>query len=270
MRIAAPAKVNLSLRVLGKRSDGFHDIETLMVRLDLADELEIELTSTPEISIVCEEPGVPADERNLAWRAAAAFREATGRDFGCRIHLTKRVPHGAGLGGGSSDAASVFVALDSLLGTGLGPAELLPLAAGIGSDIPFFLDGRAAWCRGRGELLEPATGIPALDLVLVKPPFPVPTGWAYSAWSPQAEAQSFEAQGVTFFNDLEAPVFGKHLVLPTLKAWLAAQPGVAGAMMSGSGSTVFAVLNEASEGWEERVHAAFGDTFWVARCRTLP
>lgn len=268
MRIAAPAKVNLSLRVVAKRADGFHEIDTLMAELDLADELDIEVTPGGGISIECAEPGVPADERNLAHRAASAFRMATGLDFGCRIRLVKHVPHGAGLGGGSSDAAAVLRALDILLGTNLGAHGLREMAAGIGSDVPFFLTGGAATCRGRGEILEPVAGLPGFDLLLVKPPFPVPTGWAYSQWSPGMAASTFEVRDVAFFNDLEAPVFGKYLVLPALKAWLAAQAGVAGAMMSGSGSTIFAILEGPAPGLEQRIVEAFGGTFWVRRCRT--
>jgi 4-diphosphocytidyl-2-C-methyl-D-erythritol kinase len=270
MTIDAPAKVNLTLRVLGRRPDGFHDIETLMAPLDLADRLEVDLKDSPGVDFSCSDSSLPMDGSNLVCKAVAAFSHAIGRDFGVRIHLEKNIPHGAGLGGGSSDAAAVLKALNELLGVGFSVEELENLAASIGSDVPFFIRCVPAICRGRGERIEPVAGIRGAEILLVKPPFPVSTAWAYGAWAaaPKSDATFAPKFGsISMVNDLEAPVFSKHLQLPVLKRWLAAQHGVVAAMMSGSGSTVFAVLDGAGEDLGGRVREEFGKSFSVWRCR---
>lgn len=270
MTIDAPAKVNLTLRVLGRRQDGFHDIETLMAPLDLADRLEVELMESPGLDFSCSDPSLPVDGSNLVCKAVTAFAAATGRELGVRIHLEKRIPHGAGLGGGSSDAAAVLKALNELLGVGLSVEELEKIAASIGSDVAFFIRGVPAICRGRGERVEPVEGVPSAEILLAKPPFPVSTAWAYGAWAAAEKSpETFPAMlgSIAMVNDLESPVFSKHLQLPVLKRWLATQPGVTAAMMSGSGSTVFAVLEGADKNLAERVREEFGESFSVWRCR---
>ncbi len=270
MSIDAPAKVNLVLRVLGKRADGFHAIETLMVPVTLSDRLEIGLCEGGGLEFTCSDPTLPLDGTNLVCRAVEAFRERTGFDGGVRVHLEKRIPHGAGLGGGSSDAAAVLRGLNGLVGAGLEVEDLEELAAGLGSDVPFFVRGVPAWCRGRGEIVEPHAGeLPGGELLLVKPPFPVPTAWAYGAWARGGfPATSGGRLGsIEVMNDLERPVFSKYLVLPVLKDWLLGQEGVAAAMMSGSGSTMIAFLSGGADGLEERVREEFGGTFAMFRCR---
>jgi 4-diphosphocytidyl-2C-methyl-D-erythritol kinase len=174
----SPAKLNLSLRVLSKRPDGFHEIETLMVKLPgLADEITI--LPSDQFSFTCSDPSLPTDSRNLAVKAVEALAEKTGHPQHYQIHLEKRIPHGAGLGGGSSNAATVLLALNSQLANPLSPQELHELAATIGSDVPFFLYAGAAWCRGRGEIIEAAPAPPALPIVLFKPGFSVSTADAY-------------------------------------------------------------------------------------------
>jgi len=270
MTIEAPAKVNLTLRVLRRREDGFHEIETLMVPITLADVIDISLLSDSGIWLSCSDRSVPSDESNLAHRAARAFAEYTGLDFGVSIYIQKNIPHGAGLGGGSSDAASVLVALNHLLETNLAPAKLERLAATLGSDIPFFIRGEPAHCRGRGEILEPFEGLPAAEFLLVKPPFPIPTGWAYQAWAESKKTAATFQQlhgSITLMNDLEVPVFSKYLVLPALKRGLQEHPGVSAAMMSGSGSTIFAILQDGAEGIEEWVRDEFGESFQTFRAQ---
>jgi 4-diphosphocytidyl-2-C-methyl-D-erythritol kinase len=269
MTIPAQAKVNFSLRILGKRDDGYHAIETLMVPISLADELEVGVSDGSGIVLTCDDPEVPADSRNLVWRAAEAFGRRVGRVFAVRIVLRKRIPHGAGLGGGSSDAAAVLRGLDSLLGTALGEAGLEKIAAEIGSDVPFFIRSRPQWCRGRGEIMEEAGDIPPARLLLVKPPFPVSTAWAYSQKS-GGPADAVQAHGgIRLVNDLEAPVFHKFLLLPTIKSWLLTQPEVSAAMMSGSGSTIFAILKTDAGDLPARACARFGESLWTHECRTL-
>jgi len=271
MTIQAPAKVNLVLRILGKRPDGFHEIETLMVPVSLADTLDVTVEVGEGIVISCNDPAVPSDATNLAHRAVVAFSTHTGKKFHTHIDLKKSIPWGAGLGGGSSDAAAVLIALNRLLSAGLTESEMTEIAASIGSDIPFFLRGHPAWCRGRGELIESAGSIPAANLLLIKPPFPVSTAWAYQAWAAAGKpAQEFSQHlgELQLTNDLEAPVFSKYLLLPALKSWLLRQPDVAAAMMSGSGSTVFAVLDGDAAGLDKRVRDEFGSEMWTCFCRT--
>ena len=275
MKFLAPAKVNLSLRVLRRRDDGFHDIETLMAPISIFDTLEIERHSGSGLQFTCSDAALPTGNENLAVRAARLFCGKFGYEPHVSIALKKEIPHGAGLGGGSSDAATVLLALDQLFETNLPRKELSQLAAELGSDVPFFIHQSAAWCRGRGEIVEPCA-MPPLPLLLIKPPFGVPTPWAYKNWR-----DSLEIPGVHYApqhfawgemaNDLERPVFEKYLQLAELKQWLLAQPETAGALMSGSGATVFAVLREKSQGpaLAERTTNDFGPNFWLCLAETV-
>jgi 4-diphosphocytidyl-2-C-methyl-D-erythritol kinase len=267
----APAKINLTLRVLGKREDGFHEIETLIVPLGLADRLTIE--EAEEWSFSCDDPTVPGDERNLVVRAARLFFAETGVKGNARVRLMKTIPHGAGLGGGSSDAAATLRMLDQFYGTGLARERLMRMAAELGSDVPVFIAGGAAWCRGRGEIVEPADFAQRLPVLLLKPNFGVPTPWAYKHWkdSRRLEGVRYEAQEFPWGrleNDLERPAFEKYLVLGAIKEWLRRQPETAGALMSGSGSTMFALLREAGLGetLAARARGMFGEV-WA--CETV-
>lgn len=267
--IDAPAKLNFSLRVLRKREDGFHEIDSLMVRVPgLCDRLTI--TPSAEDGFACDDPGVPADGSNLVLKALEAYRSASG--FGGKFHLSleKRVPHGAGLGGGSSDAAATLNALDRFNPAPLGVARLMEIAATLGSDIPFFLGPPAARATGRGEVIEAAEGPPALPVLLLKPGFGVATPDAYRRWSDSAELPGIDYVPQVFpwgelVNDLERPVFWKHLFLAEMKSWLLARPEVAGALMSGSGSTMFAVLKDpqAAETVIEAARRELDPTLWA-------
>ena len=248
MQLFAPAKINLSFKILGRRADGFHEIETLMAPISLRDELTIEPNESGFL-FATDDPTLPAGQDNLVVRAAASFFGEMKEEPRVRITLRKEIPHGAGLGGGSSDAASTLLGLNALYGGRLLPSRLTNLAAGIGSDVPFFLGQSAAWCRGRGELVEPAAKIPQMPLLLLKPEFGVSTPWAYQRWRDSRELPGVDyaaqsAGELTLQNDLERPVFEKHIFLAQMKGWLRAQPEVIAALMSGSGSTMFAVLRD--------------------------
>ena len=276
MQVSAPAKINLSLRVLRRRDDGFHEIETLMAPIAIRDTLDIEPRDGGGIEFTCSDSTLPADGTNLVVRAAAAFAAIAGTGPHVRIFLKKEIPHGAGLGGGSSDAAATLLALDAIFETRLPFAELTRIAAEIGSDVPFFLARSAAWCRGRGEIVEPCALPHSLPLLLIKPPFGVPTPWAYQRWRDSLEIPGvpYAPQtlgGITLVNDLERPVFEKHIQLAEMKRWLLEQPETAAALMSGSGSTMFAVLREKSLGpaLSEKARAQFGPHTWLALTETL-
>ncbi len=277
MQVMAPAKINLSLRVLGRRSDGFHEIETFIAPISICDEIRIDRRpGKQEIAFRCDDPSVPKGEDNIVVRAANIFFEQTKIAGGVSIALKKRIPHGAGLGGGSSDAASTLLALNELFGTNLPREALAEIAEMIGSDVPFFIFQAAAVCKGRGELVRLTRLRQQLSLLLLKPEFGVPTPWAYSRWRDSCEipgvpsgAQQFRQQ--SFMNDLERPVFEKFVFLAQLKMWLLKQLEVGAALMSGSGSTVFAVLrsNARADLLAKRAKAELDPELWTCATRTL-
>jgi 4-diphosphocytidyl-2-C-methyl-D-erythritol kinase len=275
MQALAPAKINLSFEIKGRREDGFHEIETLMAPISLSDRLMIERGFTNDIKFACDDSSVPGGEENLVVRAARLFQKATKVGAGVEIALEKKIPHGAGLGGGSSDAAATLLGLNELFETRLDQKELMRLAAQIGSDVPFFILGSAATCRGRGEIVEPARLPGNFNLLLVKPDFGVPTPWAYGKWKDSRELPGMkyapqELSGVRFVNDLERPVFEKFVLLGYLKTWLRLQPEVGAALLSGSGSTVFAVLRDDADADKLAAHVRedIDPTLWTCVCKT--
>ena len=276
MQLYAPAKINLSLEIKGRREDGFHEIETLMVPLSLADRLMIERANEKEgIDFSCDDAALPPGEDNLVVRAARLFQERTKISGGLKISLEKKIPHGAGLGGGSSDAATTLLGLNELFETRLAEKDLMELAAQLGSDVPFFVAQAAAICRGRGEIVNPVKLPVALRLLLMKPDFGVPTPSAYARWKDSRELPGVdyapqEFSGVRFTNDLERPVFEKFILLAHLKTWLREQSEVGAALLSGSGSTVFAVLRDGAnaEELEVRVRENVDATVWTCLCET--
>tara|TARA_B100000963_G_scaffold355409_1_gene373616 strand:- start:2871 stop:3713 length:843 start_codon:yes stop_codon:yes gene_type:complete len=247
MTVFAPAKLNFSLQILGKREDGFHELKTLMVPVaGLCDRLEINPSESFELETGNAEVG-PV-ETNLVTRALRLFEQSTGRRCSYRIKLEKHIPSGAGLGGGSSDAAAVLRALNEVEKAGLGNAELEEMAALLGSDVPFFLRDSPCWCRGRGEVLE-ETSLASQEVVLLKPAFSVNTVDAYRRWAESTDlADVFygpqQVDDLQMINDLERPAFARFPFLAELKMWLLDRRGVKGAMMSGSGATVFAILEK--------------------------
>jgi 4-diphosphocytidyl-2-C-methyl-D-erythritol kinase len=276
MQLFAPAKINLSFEIKGRRPDGFHEIETVMTPISLADSLTLETTENEgAIDFSCDDPSLPTGDDNLVVRAVKLFREATEIRKGIRILLEKKIPHGAGLGGGSSDAASTLLGLNELFGAGLEENDLLKLAAQLGSDVPFFIARSSAVCRGRGEMVSPISLAVPLNLLLLKPDFGVPTSWAYGKWKgsqqlPGVDYAPQEFGGGRFVNDLERPVFEKFVLLAHLKTWLRRQPEVGVALMSGSGSTLFALLHEGSAAQKliTHVRAEIDPTLWTCICKS--
>ena len=246
----APAKINLSLRVLGKRSDGFHEIESLIVPLssaDLGDTLFFE--PAENYRLLCDAPGVPLDETNLITMAVRKFEQSLGRSCHWEITLEKKIPHGAGLGGGSSDAATTLLALNELEEGGFSNRQLAEMGASFGSDVPFFIYQQACTVKGRGELVEPVDGLDVSGqaLLLLKPTFGVSTPDAYRHCldADKLSGVAYTSQKMPWgeiVNDLEKPVFYKHRFLAEMKLWLLDQAEVEAAMMSGSGSTMMAFL----------------------------
>ncbi len=250
-----PAKVNLFLRVLAREHDGYHGIETLFCRIALADTLEVTRTDR-DIVLDVEGADVGPLTDNLAWRAADAVLAATGRRFGVRMRLVKRIPAGAGLGGGSSDAAAALLAVNELAGNAIPRAEVLHMASRIGADVPFFVTEAScalAWGHGHRMLRLPA--LPAMPVLLVIPPVAVPTALAYQ-WIDEIRQTTGPRGSVALDldvlhnwsdlarlggNDFEAAIFGRH---PNVRAAFEALTGTHPLLcrMSGSGSAVFAVF----------------------------
>lgn len=247
----AQAKINLYLRVLGRREDGYHQIETVMQTLQFAD--RVILRGRPcGIGLQCDAPELTAGPDNLAWRAAALLAEAF-PGHGVSVTLKKWIPWQAGLGGGSSDAAAVLRGLNKLWRLQLSAAELTEFAARLGSDVPFFLSGGTAVARGRGEEITPLSACPDVDVALLVPPFGLATAAVYHEWRPpfvtppvwtallQALADRDRILAAQLlFNDLEAPAFGLRPELASLKARLL-QEGLP-TLLSGSGSCLFTLL----------------------------
>ena len=252
----APAKVNLYLEILGRRADGFHELETLMLAVDLCDTLRF--SHSDNLSMSCDVAGLSVGPDNLVLKAAEMLRRESGRSAGATIHLTKRIPWAAGLGGGSSDAATALVGLNRLWGTGLSEADLTTLASRLGSDVGFFVGSRAAWCTGRGEIIETVPVPKDLNLVLISPGFGLNTADVYRRLQPPSSPRSGETirdaflrggvedLGREMFNRLTSPALELR---PELGDWLdeLKSRNAAGALMSGSGSTIFALCRTASE-----------------------
>ena len=259
--LSANAKINLFLRVLARNDDGFHGLETLLCLVSLADVLTAERREGGGVTIEVTGADLGPAERNLAVQAAASVLQATGNRFAIHLTLTKRIPVRAGLGGGSSDAASALHAANRLTGDAIPRHELLQFAARLGSDIPFFLTGAPlalAWNRGERMLRLPP--LPAAPALLLTPPIPVATGQAYG-WVDSA-TQSGGGRGAVALdldalsrwgdigrmagNDFESPVFGRHgEIRSAFEALVATRPLVC--RMSGSGSTLFAIYRMARD-----------------------
>jgi 4-diphosphocytidyl-2-C-methyl-D-erythritol kinase len=277
IRLFAPAKINLSLELSGKRADGYHEVKTLMAPLTLADEVSISIVqgdSSGTLIFSCDDPTLPKDAGNICVQAFHAFQRATGITTPVAIHLQKNIPHGAGLGGGSSDAAAVLSGLNTLFKNPLTRPQLEELAALLGSDVSFFLQKAPAWCGGRGEKILEVMPLPSLKTLLIKPPFSVETAWAYRQWDAKQwlQPRRFDLEKITIFNDLEGPVFDKYLILPVLKEWLAQRPEIITAWMSGSGSTMVALLHQELTSDQNReletaLMRNFGESLWIVRAK---
>jgi 4-diphosphocytidyl-2-C-methyl-D-erythritol kinase len=277
-------KVNLLLNILGKRPDGFHELETLMHPVGLYDQLSFE-RSGKEIKLTCNDPVLPVHSRNLVYRAAALFLKKASINEGVRIHLEKRIPISAGLGGGSGNAATTFLALNELFGHPLDSATLHELAAALGSDVPFFLQDRPALATGRGEIIQSLEFFPALrtaHILLIHPGFGISTSWAYQQLARFPQAQNGRAgrgeklaallragdaavASREFYNSLEAPALHKYPLLELFQEFLR-ENGAWAALMSGSGSTTFALADGqgAIEHLLESFKAKFGVKCWTA------
>lgn len=283
MTIRAHAKINLDLRLGARRPDGFHPIDTLFVRTGVADELSAFPTQDGSLSLKIDgDEGLSAGPDNLVLRAAQALRLRGKCNAGANLRLKKEIPQGAGLGGGSSDAAAALKLLRTLWSLPVSDAELSEIGAGLGSDVPFFLQSNPARGTGRGEILEPLSLQSLPWAVMIHPGFGSPTAEAYRRYAanrrkgqegpalslPLASGKTHELRPR---NDLEPAVEEKFLWIQAARRWVARQPGALAARMSGSGSTVFGLWSKesAAEAAAKRAKGYFGEIAWIRVTRLL-
>jgi 4-diphosphocytidyl-2-C-methyl-D-erythritol kinase len=284
MRLKSPCKVNLILNILGKRPDGFHELETVMHPVNVFDEMDFARV-THGFHLTCSDPTLPTDAGNLVYRAAMLFFQKTEIRDGVRIRLEKKIPLAAGLGGGSGNAATTLLGLNEIFGKPLSVKALSDIAATLGSDIPFFLQTKPGLGTGRGEQIEPLDFFPAMKdagILLIHPGFGISTPWAYQnlARFPSAlngtpgraqkliallQTEDLAKAGSEFYNSLEAPALEKYPLLALFQDFLREQ-GAAATLMSGSGSTTFALARDlaGAEQLAEKFKTKFGETYWVA------
>lgn len=267
MKIRAPAKVNLFLRVIGKRSDGYHLLDTVMVPVDLYDEIKITRPRLGTVAknclmVTCDDPQVPSGKANLVYQATSLLLTKKGIHDPVRIHIRKRIPVGGGLGGGSSDAAATLLGLNRLFRLRCKRREILSLAASLGADVPFFISGRPARAKGIGEILESIPDFPRLWVVILYPGFPVSTRWVYRnlklTKAIENTSINFSPENLGGFqhlmvNDLERVTVGRYPQIAFLKERLI-QEGAAAALMAGSGSSVFGIFSAAERAKEAFLH----------------
>ena len=283
MTIRAHAKINLDLRLGKRRLDGFHPIDTFFIRVDVADILEIRSAASGKLTLQVEgDPQLSSHPDNLVLRAARALQLRASRGSGADILLKKRIPQGAGLGGGSSDAASTLVFLRKLWDVPIEDSELAKIGAELGSDIPFFLQPYAARGTGRGEILKPIHLIHLPWAVLIHPGFASPTASAYAAYAknpvPGTEGHALflttndgSQLKILPRNDLENAVESKFLWIESARRWMGTQKNVLASRMSGSGSTVFGLFptQDDAEKTAKDGRGFFGSSAWIHVARLL-
>ncbi len=277
VKLKAPAKVNYRLDVLRRRPDGYHDLRMIMQRIDLCDDVEITLSGNPGVRVTCGRDGVPDGPANIAWRAADALLAISGRGEGLDIAITKNIPVAAGLGGGSSDGATVLMGVNELLGLGLSDERLMEIGVKLGADVPFFIFKRTALAEGIGEKLTAVESMPPAWLVLVNPNLHVSTAWVYQ--NLQLTARNDDDIIPRFYgkvedicailaNDLESVTIGKFPVIREIKERLL-RAGACGSLMSGSGSTVFGLFVDGAGAKRAAERLAAESGWFVAAVKTL-
>lgn len=251
----APAKVNYLLDVIRRRPDGYHDLRMVMQRINLCDDITISLTDTAEIHVTCGKNGVPDGPGNIAWKAARVMLDLSGTGAGAEILITKNIPVAAGLGGGSSDAATVLMGMNQLLGLNLSDRRLMEIGVKLGADVPFFIFKETALAEGIGEQLKVMPTMPKAWVLLINPGVHVSTAWVYKNLKLTNDKElaklpeffsSIEEVCSIFSNDLEAVTIPSFPVIAEIKGSML-RSGACAAMMSGSGPTIFGLFkNEKS------------------------
>ncbi|MDI6783849.1 MAG: 4-(cytidine 5'-diphospho)-2-C-methyl-D-erythritol kinase [bacterium] len=282
MLLNAYAKVNLFLEVVARRDDGYHDVVTILQTISLDDDIELSGHEN-DITLTCVPQNLPADDRNLAYRAARLLKEKTGTKQGVAIRLNKHIPTGAGLGGGSSDAAAIFLGCNQFWNCNLAYSDIAEIAMQVGMDVPFFLRGGTALALGRGERIVQQLPTPELNLVIVYPSFPVPTASIYKNLDIHAvvkkkeptsllsaiETRDIKGIAESLYNRLETTAFKLHPELAEIKEELV-NAGCLGALLSGSGSAVFGITQTKEAAYLIAQKLSSETNFWVQSVSTIP
>lgn len=280
MRLLCPAKINLWLQVVRKRPDGYHDLWSLMLPVDLHDEMEIDWEKRPGVEISVEGFSVPSDRGNIVWKAYERYRHfAKWPDHGVKVRLRKNIPVGAGLGGGSSNAAAMLKFLNLSNPSPCSQDELIKIAASVGADVPFFIKAMPAVASGIGDRLMVVEGVPGYTLLLIKPPFEISTSKVYESLrltekkaliSIKMFLQSPWSLDRFLQNDLEVVAANLYPVIKEVKSWLRKE-GALGVGMSGSGSAVFGIFSSTEEALiaQEKGGKFWGNSWWMRVCRVL-
>lgn len=271
LTLFAPAKINYLLDVIGKRPDGYHDLRMIMQRVNLCDKITLTLTNRADINVICNSKGAPDGHDNIAWKAARAVLDRAKSSNGVNIEIIKNIPVAAGLGGGSSDAASVLMGMNELLQLGLTEQTLMEIGCKLGADVPFFIFKKTALAEGTGERLTPLPEMPKCWILLVNPGVHVSTAWVYRSLQLTNRKElniisrffeSIEDVVSILSNDLESVTIPAFPVIANIKASLISM-GAVGSMMSGSGPTVFGIFKDFDEAEAARVEVT-KDTDWFA------
>jgi len=277
LNLKAPAKVNYLLDVIRRRPDGYHELRMIMQRVTLCDDITLTLTESPGITVTCGKKGVPDGPGNIAWKAARVMLDLSGGNRGAAIDITKNIPVAAGLGGGSSDAASVLMGMNQLLGLELSDQRLMEIGVTLGADVPFFIFGKTALAEGIGEELRVMPKMPKAWILLVNPGVHVSTAWVYQnlqLTNDKVLAKVPEFFGTVeditalFSNDLESVTIPAFPVIDEIKGRML-QLGAIGSMMSGSGPTVFGIFHTQAEAENARSEIALGTEWFTAVAETL-
>lgn len=277
LNLAAPAKINYLLDVIGKRPDGYHELRMIMQRINLCDDITLSVIRSPGISVTCNSPGAPDGPDNIAWKAARAILDRSKSEYGVHISITKNIPVAAGLGGGSSDAAAVLSGLNELLCLDLSIVELMDMGCRLGADVPFFILNTTALAEGIGEILTPLPDMPKCWILLVNPRIQVSTAWVYQSLQLTSRKElnklpkffsSIEQITSIMSNDLETVTIRAFPVIEAIKRQMT-ELGALGSMMSGSGPTVFGVFNDFDTAERARQKITSGDEWFAVTVETL-
>lgn len=277
LNLKAPAKVNYLLDVIRRRPDGYHELRMIMQRVNLCDDITLTLTESPGITVTCSKKGVPDGPGNIAWKAARVMLDLSGTNRGASIDITKNIPVAAGLGGGSSDAASVLTGMNQLLELNLSDQRLMEIGVTLGADVPFFIFAKTALAEGIGEELRAMPEMPKAWILLVNPGVHVSTAWVYQNLRLTNEKvlakvpeffRTVEDVAALFSNDLESVTIPAFPVIDEIKGRML-QLGAVGSMMSGSGPTVFGLFHTQHEAENACSEIARGTEWFTAVAETL-
>jgi 4-diphosphocytidyl-2-C-methyl-D-erythritol kinase len=277
LTLFAPAKINYLLDVIAKRADGYHELRMIMQRINLCDKITITLNDTPDIRVICNSKGIPDGSDNIAWKAARTLLDISESKSGVTIEIIKNIPVAAGLGGGSSDAASVLMGINAMLQLHLDDQKLMDIGRTLGADVPFFIFKKSALAEGIGEKLTALPEMPNCWILLVNPGVHVSTAWVYRSLQLTNNRElnklpefyeSIEDIISILSNDLETVTIAKFPVIAEIKSRML-DLGAVGSMMSGSGPTVFGIFKSFDAAETARQKITAGNNWFAATVETL-